>query len=169
MLATLRSIRADQWTKLNPSAIYYTFERLDSLGMIRKKGTRRAARRPEHTVYEITSDGRAHLAELLKERFVDLIPLHPPIYPAVLYSHRLEPSVLVSALSQRIEMLSWVIDTLENALAQYDGEFGEPLRQLLRHAIQLNRAEIAWCREFSLSAQSGALYEDHRRRSDEAL
>lgn len=159
MLAAMRSIRADQWTNLNASAVYYTFDRLDSDGMLRATETRREGRRPEHTVYQITDQGRDYLSQLLRERLVSLIPMHPPIYPALLYSDRLEASTLDDAMSERVEMLSGIIEMLEQTLAGYAGDFGEPLRQLLRHAIRLNHAEIAWCEEFRECVRSGALHE----------
>ena len=120
-------------------------------------------------MYEITAEGQTYLAHLLTERLADLIPMQPPIYPAVLYSNRLEPEALADAISERIGMLSGVVKMLEDTLARYEGGFGEPLRQLLKHAVLMNRTEISWCHEFRESVRNGRFYDPSPDSSEEAL
>ena len=160
VVSALRGVAAERWANLNPSAVYYTFERLEEDGLVRAVEVNRERRRPERTVYEITAAGRARMLELLQERFVEQLPIHPPIYPALLYADRLPSETLMEALAERIGMISAVNEMLEGTLDRYQGRFGEPLRELLRHALALNRAEIEWCRRFRESVRNGDFHRE---------
>lgn len=147
LVASLKGLGAESWMRLNPSAIYYTVERLAEAGYVRASARLEGEGRPDRTVYEITDEGRALLPGLVRERFTALIPMHPPMYPALLFAESLPPAELTRALDDRILMLEGVIEMLEGHLS-YDRAFSRTLRQLLKHALALNRAEVKWCAEF---------------------
>ncbi len=135
------------------NSVYQTIAALRRAGLIAVRETSREERRPERTVYEITSEGRRTLHQWM--RAVLSAPAREfPDFPAAL-------SLVAGVRPDEVRgLLETRIRALEARLAQLERPVPNLPRLFLlesEYMAALVRAEIAWLRTVTADLRSGRL------------
>jgi DNA-binding PadR family transcriptional regulator len=140
-------------------ALYRAIEELEAAGYIEPVETRREGRRPERTVYRITSEGLEELENWLADLLATPVDETPVFSVAMgLLGYITQPRAEM-ALSSRVVALRARLVSLEASLRLLQDDLGLPRIVLLEleHAMALASAELTWIRSIIADMQSGAL------------
>jgi DNA-binding PadR family transcriptional regulator len=128
MRHVIRVREIDRVMKVTHGTLYSTVERLAESGLIRPVETSREGRRPERTVYEITSPGRDQLLDALRVELMRVTPDYPRLATGLTFASLLEPREVADLLQRRgIEVegqLSAYQTSLDAALKQRSDPIG---------------------------------------------
>ncbi|MBW8481460.1 PadR family transcriptional regulator [Actinomadura parmotrematis] len=158
MQQRMRDHYYDHAVKVTHGSLYHTVERLAATGMIEPVETARAGRRPERTVYAITTAGRdaaaIRLADLLKNP-VEEFPLYGT---ALAFAGMLPEDEVARQLRGRAVALEGRLASLR---ATYDSvrEIGVLRHQLLDAELEIARvrAELEFTRGLAADLVEGRL------------
>jgi DNA-binding PadR family transcriptional regulator len=160
--------RKDRLLDLHRGSLYNTIAQLQRAGLIEQVETSRQGRRPERTVYRLTSEGEARLTAWLRE--ILAVPAAEPssFLAAVAFLGRLTPLDAQHALERRVTALEAglaaqdealeaqavarhpVLSALDPAtvrLLLLDGDYVRAMRQ----------AELTWVTSLLTELRTGAL------------
>ncbi|MFV2174639.1 PadR family transcriptional regulator [Actinomadura sp. LOL_016] len=160
MQQRIRVCHYDEAVKITPGSLYHTVDRLAAAGLIEPLETSREGRRPERTVYAVTTAGRDAAHNRLAELFAKPTKEFPPYGTALAFANLLPPNEVARLLRSRIVSLEaqlaavqTVYDSLrENGLERYkllDRELAiTRVRAELDHsralADDLESGRVAW-------------------------
>ncbi|MBB1154792.1 PadR family transcriptional regulator [Amycolatopsis dendrobii] len=140
------------------SGLHTALERLVRDGLVRVHAVERTERRPERTVYEITSAGRETLLAAVRSGVATPAAEFPLFPAAVSFLHLLTPEDALVQLRHRIEALQERLDGTE-AVLRASRDAYVPRLHLLEHEHRtaVVTAELAWLRGVCTDLESGAL------------
>ena len=158
MAATLRERGKDQSIKLNYGSLYTVVEALQQHGLIVAQETERAGRRPERTVYRLTSAGRMELIDWVSELLSRPAKEYTRFEAGLSLAGVLPPEEVALLLKQRSINLDLEISQAR-ALLQLVHERGLPRLFLIEgeYALAMREAELAWTRALTEEITSGTL------------
>lgn len=140
-------------------ALYRAIEELEAVGSIESVETTRDGRRPERTVYRITSEGREELENWLADVLAAPVDETPVFSVAVGLLGYITQERAEASLAIRLIALQAKLVALEATLKLAQDDLGLPRLVLLEleHAMALASAEMDWVRRILAEMQSGAL------------
>lgn len=140
------------------SGLHTALERLVRDGLVRVHAVERTERRPERTVYEITSAGRETLLAAVRSGVATPAAEFPLFPAAVSFLHLLTPEDALVQLRHRIEALQERLDGTE-AVLRASRDAYVPRLHLLEHEHRtaVVTAELAWLRGVCTDLENGAL------------
>jgi DNA-binding PadR family transcriptional regulator len=128
MAATLRERRQEESIKLRYGSLYTVIELLQREGFIVPRETLRDGRRPERTVYALTSAGRAEMRDWLRELLSTPVKEYPQFVAGLSLLGALAPEEATALLEERVHRLEQQIRELRATLDVLYRERGlEPL------------------------------------------
>lgn len=144
MSRTMRLRKKESSIKLNYGALYSVVEKLEKHGLIEAVETVREGRRPERTVYQLTSAGRAEYEDWMAELLGTPVKEYTQFEAALAMLAGLPPDDVVDLLEQRLFQLDVQLQSYEHA-----GELAE--KQVPRlfyiewdYVHAMTRAERDW-------------------------
>jgi DNA-binding PadR family transcriptional regulator len=139
--------------------LYRAIEELEAVGYIESVETNRDGRRPERTVYRITSEGREELENWLADVLAAPVDETPVFSVAVGLLGYITQARAEAALAMRLVTLQARLLALDTTLKLAQDDLGLPRLVLLEleHAIALASAEMDWVRRILGDMQSGVL------------
>jgi DNA-binding PadR family transcriptional regulator len=139
--------------------LYRAIEELEAAGYIEPVETSREGRRPERTVYRITSDGSEELENWIADLLSTPVDETPVFRVAVGLLGYITQERAETALATRVVTLRAHVNALDTTLKMAQNDLGLPRLVLLEleHGIALASAEIDWIRSISAEMESGAL------------
>ncbi|WP_262850717.1 PadR family transcriptional regulator [Mumia quercus] len=106
MSSTLRERHKEESIRLNYGSLYSVVESLEKKGLIAARETVREGRRPERTVYEITSDGEVVMTDWLSELLSEPSPQYTDFEAALSLMATLPPEDVLRLLERRLTELA---------------------------------------------------------------
>jgi DNA-binding PadR family transcriptional regulator len=159
----IRVQEIDRVMKVTHGTLYSTVDRLTAAGLIQPMETSREGRRPERTVYEITSLGRDQLIDALRDGLMRVTPDYPGLAMVLAFAQLLNPAEVTELLERRgIEsesQLSGMNAGVDAALKQRAQGTQLTRASLLEaeYLIALKRAEVDWLRAIVADLREGRL------------
>jgi DNA-binding PadR family transcriptional regulator len=158
MATTMRERGKDQSIKLNYGSLYTVVEALQQHGLIVAQETEREGRRPERTVYRLTSAGRMELIDWVSELLSRPMKEYTRFEAGLSLAGVLPPEDIIALLTQRCAHLEMEISQARSLLRLLQ-ERG--LRRMFvienEYALAMREAELAWTRNLVKEIQSGEL------------
>ena len=139
------------------AGLYQTIDRLLRAGLIAVRGTARDERRPERTIYELTSAGRTTAIAWLREMLATPAREYPEFPAALAYLPLLTPEDARRQLERRAETLAAELARLD---AQLRGPAAGVPRLFLVEAEYLRltlETELGWTRGLVAELAAGQL------------
>lgn len=107
---TLRERHKEASIKLNYGSLYTVIEQLQRERFIFPLETLREGKRPEKTVYELTSSGETELIDWMRELVSDPVKEYPQFEAALSLIPALPPDEVVELLEIRVNLLKKVLE-----------------------------------------------------------
>jgi DNA-binding PadR family transcriptional regulator len=154
---TLRQRQKHESVRLNYGSLYSVVDSLERRGLIAPKGTARAGRLPERTVYELTEAGRIEVHDWLTDLIATPVNDYPAFEAALSFLPALPPADVLELLRERAIRLEFEVSQGQAArelvekiqlprLFWIEGEFRGVLRQ----------AELEFVRRLIRDVESGS-------------
>jgi DNA-binding PadR family transcriptional regulator len=137
--------------------LYNTVDRLQQAGLIEPAETSREGKRPERTVYRLTSDGRDEFFQWLKELISTPVPELPVFSAAISFLAHLPMADALSALQMRSALLEGAIGTLDGYLHGLTVQLPRIVLLESEYMRTLHQAELEWTRSLIEDIRSGKL------------
>jgi DNA-binding PadR family transcriptional regulator len=158
MATTLRERHKDDAIKLNYGSLYSVIEALCRNQFIAAKETVKEGRRPERTVYALTSAGSHELNDWLSELIAEPAKEYTQFEAGLALLPVLSPEDAVRLLEHRCEMLEL---GLAKARSILDYTRAKKLARLFvidrEYQTTLREAELAWTRTLAADIASGQI------------
>ncbi len=156
MSATLRERRKEDSIKLNYGSLYSVVDSLERKGLIEARATLREGRRPERTVYAITTAGERTMVDWLSELLSTPVKEYPRFESALSLMPVLPPAAVIDLLEQRLGQLDRRRATCEGELREA-ARMGFPQVFTIESEFQaaLINAEIEFVQRLLDSLRSG--------------
>lgn len=133
---------ADRWAGIAVRSLHRELRGLDAEGLVEAVRTERVGRRPERTVYRLTTEGRRELSALRQQAGAGLDNAPDPVSVLLVFAGTDDPAELAAALAQRKQALR--ARAAELAAERARGEAAGYLRASVSplQAASFRRAEI---------------------------
>jgi DNA-binding PadR family transcriptional regulator len=146
------------------ASLYDAVSRLERAGLIAAVSSLREGRRPERTIYQITSDGQAELQAWVRAGLVELDG--PDTFQtAIAFMYVLPKGEVTDLLAQRTAALQELIEEADAALGEAAGTVPAIFLSEENYAQRMRTAERDWVAAFAEKLRTGQLTWP-RRRSD---
>ncbi|MFD0900745.1 PadR family transcriptional regulator [Actinomadura sediminis] len=158
MQQRIRTCHYDAAVKITPGSLYHTVDRLAAAGLVEPLETSREGRRPERTVYAVTTAGRDAAHNRLAELFAKPTEEFPALGTALAFANLLSPAEVARLLRSRtvaLEALLAANETAYEALRKNGLERYKLLDQEL--TIARVRAELDHVRALAGDLESGRI------------
>ncbi|MEV5825849.1 PadR family transcriptional regulator [Spirillospora sp. NPDC052242] len=158
MQQRIRTCHYDAAVKITPGSLYHTVDRLAAAGLIEPLETSREGRRPERTVYAVTTTGRDAAHNRLAELFAKPAEEYPSLGTALAFANLLPPGEVARLLRSRavaLEALLAAGQTVYDALRKNGLERYKLLDQEL--TITRVRGELDHVRALVDDLESGRM------------
>jgi DNA-binding PadR family transcriptional regulator len=126
MASTLKERREEESIKLRYGSLYTVIDALQAAGLIEPRETQREGRRPERTVFGITSRGEHELKRWMADLLGRPVKEYPSFKAALSLMPVLPPEEAAGLLEQRAERLEARLAMAESELAEAKKEMGLP-------------------------------------------
>src|SRR5215470_2558781 len=113
----IRITHKDDFLQLNPGSLYNSIERLLQAGLIEAAEKTRAGRRPERTIYRITTHGGEEAIKWLRELLAKPLPDPNWFFAALSFLPALEPRDAHDQLRKRLAHLDSETQSYRQVLA----------------------------------------------------
>src|ERR1700761_173888 len=148
MRHVIRVREIDRVMKVTHGTLYSTVERLAGSGLIRPVETSREGRRPERTVYEITSEGRDQLLDALRVELMRVTPDYPRLATGLTFASLLAPQEVADLLERRGIEVEGQLSLYQTALDATRKQQAHPIERISliegEYLTALLRAERDW-------------------------
>ena len=157
---TMRQRHMHEHIRLNLGTLYHTFEQLRRAGWIEPTETGREGRRPERTVYSLTTEGRERFRDRLRELIAEPTREYSSFEAGLSFMHQLSREEAVEllrmralALEQRADgeaqVLQWLRSRGLTRLALIEAEMVHEqqkwqLEWVLRVVAEIESGELEW-------------------------
>lgn len=141
-----------------PRSLYHAITRLADTALITAVATTRTGQRPERTVYAITEQGRAELADRLRHLLTTLTRDTTGFVAALSLLGALPPDEASQALTDRADQLRRKLDTTDRTLTDLAAN-GVPRLALLKLEYERSRhaAELDWIDHIAAELADGRI------------
>jgi DNA-binding PadR family transcriptional regulator len=133
-----------KWTDVTVGALYGAIKRLASDGLIAETRVEREGSYPERQVFDITTEGRAALAELRLSGLSDVVVRPDPFDLAMTRLDRDRLHELAAVIEQRVATLEQLLAASEADLVRIRSFLTVGERVVMTHKSSRLRADIAW-------------------------
>src|SRR5437868_12221727 len=140
-----REIR--DWAGISRPQVYYSLDKLQSLGFLRTKATKKPAAGPERNVLAATADGRAALADALEREDWTTQRERPPFLTWVALSWLARPGVFEGQIQRRRNFLESELMREKEVLHSVLSELGHPYHEavwMLKLILEQFKTELRW-------------------------
>jgi len=151
----LRGWGKDRDMQVKWGSLYTVVNNLVKHGLLEAAEVARQGARPERTVYRITDDGRAELADWARELVSTPEPEPRRFKAGLSVLSAIEPDEAISLLQQRVERLERELTEQRAELAEYAVDV--PALMLIEddYELAMLAAEVAWVRSVLDQLTSG--------------
>jgi DNA-binding PadR family transcriptional regulator len=157
MATNLRERGKAESIKINWGSLYTVVANLEKHGFIEATHTAREGRRPERTVYRITSDGREELSDWLRELIGTPEKEYPRFAAALSEIGALHPDEVAILLQRRLAALDADIAAQRASLAEWSKALPRLFLIESEYELTLRDAERAWVRSLLDEITAGTL------------
>jgi DNA-binding PadR family transcriptional regulator len=156
-LASLLRVRGkDQDINIKWGSLYTVVQNLEKHGLIEATASERQGRRPERTVYAITSAGRAELTDWVRE-LIRVPEREPTRFQAALsVVGVLGPDEAIDLLAERSATLDAQVEAYRASLAEWGKELPRMFLVEAEYELALRSAEAGWLRGFVGELRDGS-------------
>ncbi len=155
---TMLARKHDRVVNMPGGSLYSTINRLEEDGLVHPIGTQREGRRPERTVYDLTSEGETVLLDWLRETIATPEPEHSQSATVMAFLPHFTPREATSLLRERLSRLR-AIDNEERQ--QLQEPFWTRLPRLFRvhdeYVTHMRGAELEWLESLIENLETGAI------------
>jgi DNA-binding PadR family transcriptional regulator len=154
----MRQQHMDRHIKLNFGSLYHVFDQLQRQGLIEPVEVERDGRRPERTVYRLTTEGREALLERVRHLVLEPQPEYSAFEAGLTFIHHLERDEAADLLRQRASALErdhLAHDDVLNGLIHRGLSRLSLIEEELAQDMRKHQAE--WCGRIAGEIDSGAL------------
>ncbi|MFC5183527.1 PadR family transcriptional regulator [Actinomadura harenae] len=155
--STLRRRGKDASVKINWGSFYTVVRNLEKHGLIKSTGTVRQGNQPDRTVYAITPEGRAELADWLRELVAVPEREYPRFEAALADAAVLHPGDFTGLLRRRMEALDAELAEQDRRLAEARAWLPELLLIEADYHRTLAAAETEWVRALLARLEDGTM------------
>jgi len=145
--ATLENRKIRDWAAVSRPQIYYSLDKLTSLGLIRVTAADSASAGPERRVLQTTEQGRRGLADALEARHWTGTRVHQPFLTWLALSWQARPRAFQKQLKQRRAFLQRQLAEERETLKDVLKEVGHPYHEavwMLKLVIAQMELELKW-------------------------
>jgi DNA-binding PadR family transcriptional regulator len=145
--ATLENRNIRDWAPVSRPQIYYSLDKLTSLGLIRVGADQSPAAGPERRVFETTAAGRDRLADALESKHWVHNRVHQPFLIWLALSWQARPRTFRKQLNARKKLLEERLDAERATLNDVLNEVGHPYHEavwMLELVIEQLESEGRW-------------------------
>ena len=138
------------WAAVSRPQVYYSLEKLDRAGLLRRSKTEEPAAGPERTSFETTARGRAALAGALERQEWTTQRERPPFFTWIALSWQTRPGVFVKQIDGRREFLEHELAREKEVLRSILEEVGHPYHEavwMVGFWIEQCKLELRWLRK----------------------
>ncbi|MDR8410074.1 PadR family transcriptional regulator [Nonomuraea sp. 3-1Str] len=146
MASVLRARGKDQDMAIKWGSLYTVVHNLARHGLLREAGSDRQGGRPERTVYEITAEGRAELADWTRELLSDPEEAPRRFEAGLSVMGGLAPEEVTALLRRRLDALERLVAAQREALERDAGDLPRLFVLESEYALAMREAEAAWTR-----------------------
>jgi DNA-binding PadR family transcriptional regulator len=157
MATNLRERGKAESIKINWGSLYTVVANLEKHGFIEATHTAREGRRPERTVYRITSDGREELSDWLRELIGTPEKEYPRFAAALSEIGALHPDEVAILLQRRLAALDADIAAQRASLAEWSKALPRLFLIESEYELALREAEGTWVRSLLEEMTAGTL------------
>jgi DNA-binding PadR family transcriptional regulator len=159
MVTLMRERGKHESVRLRYSSLYSVVSALEREGLIELKETVREGRRPERTVYEITSEGSEEFLAWLRELLREPVKEYTQFAAGLSFLPGLLPEEAIALLKERVRLLEQETGEMRSRLDDAIERFKLPRLFLVEseHELMLREAELEWVRTLVEEIESGAL------------
>jgi DNA-binding PadR family transcriptional regulator len=158
MASTLRERGKEHSIKLNYGSLYTVVDSLAKHGLIEAMEARREGRRPERTVYRLTSAGQTELHDWMSELLAEPAKEYPRFEAALSLLPVLPPGRVLTLLQDRVHALAKEIADVR-LLLDLAAKAGLPRLLLIEgeYHLAMREAEVSWVRRLVAELEAGTL------------
>lgn len=138
MQQRIRTCHYDEAVKITPGSLYHTVDRLAAAGLVEPLETSREGRRPERTVYAVTTAGRDAAHNRLAELFARPAQEFPSLGTALAFANLLPPAEVARLLRSRTVALEALLAANQTAYESLRKN-GIERYKLLDHELTITR------------------------------
>jgi DNA-binding PadR family transcriptional regulator len=153
----IRAWHKDEFLDLKRGSLYHAIERLRRQGAIEPVETTREGRRPERTVYRLTTAGEQLVLRWLQEMLANPVREPTQFFAALSFLSQLSPECVQAQLRQRTAVLEATITELDKVLKTMVPRIGRLVLIEVEYERAMRRAELAWVRSLRKELQAGTL------------
>jgi DNA-binding PadR family transcriptional regulator len=157
MQRLIRQRNKDEFLELKRGSLYHNIGRLQRAGLIAVVETAREGRRPERTVYRITSEGEAELLTWLRDLLRTPGRDAVPFVAALSFLGHLRPGDALEPLKERLSRLESEATRRDAALRELTPRLGRLLVLEAEYQYAMDVAERAWVRALIGDLERGTL------------
>ncbi len=159
MVSTMRERGKHETVRLRYSSLYSVVSAMEREGLISPRETVREGRRPERTVYEITSAGREEFLVWLRELLREPVKEYTQFAAGLSFLPGLPPEEVVALLEERVRHLESETGEMRSRLDNAMEEFDLPRLFVVEseHELMLREAELGWVRGLVEDIEAGKL------------
>jgi DNA-binding PadR family transcriptional regulator len=158
MASKMRARHHDEFIRLNFGTLYHTVDVLERNGWIVPVEREKEGRRPERTVYKLTSSGREVLLRALDELLRRPKREYPHFAAGLMFMHHLEAPAAAARLRERAEALELLVAKLNHVLTTLRGQgLGRIALIEIEHKIAMLDAERKWVLKIEREISDGKL------------
>ena len=147
-LLEFRKVR--EWAGVSRPQVYYSLDKLATLGLIRSAETKDEAGGPERRVFETTARGKAALADALEREEWTGQKERPAFLTWMALSWQCRPGVFLKQLQRRQKFLEQELADKQQILAAVRKEVGHPFHEavwMLSLNLDQLRTELRWLKK----------------------
>ena len=145
--ATLEDRKIRDWAPVSRPQIYYSLDKLTSMGLIRVGADESPAAGPERRVFETTAAGRDRLADALESKHWVDNRVHQPFLIWLALSWQARPRTFRKQLTDRKKLLEARLAEEQATLKDVLDEVGHPYHEavwMLQLVIEQIESEKSW-------------------------
>jgi DNA-binding PadR family transcriptional regulator len=159
MVTLMRERGKYESVRLRYSSLYSVVRALEREALIVPRETVREGRRPERTVYEITSAGREEFLTWLRELLREPVKEYTQFAAGLSFLAGLPPEEAVALLKERVRHLEIENEEMRSHLATAMEQWNLPRLFLVEseHELMLREAELRWVRGIVEEIEAGKL------------
>jgi DNA-binding PadR family transcriptional regulator len=166
--AELERRQVRDWAGISRPQVYYSLEKLERLGLLQASKDREPAAGPDRSVFGVTADGRAALAEALENEVWTTQRDRPAFLTWLALSWQARPGVCRRQIERRQKFLKSELEREQATLRAVLREVGHAHHEavwMLRLIIDQFKLELRWLNkiERELGRRAPARHPDYAR------
>jgi DNA-binding PadR family transcriptional regulator len=154
----MRERHMEEAIKLNYGSLYHSVEKMLEYGVIEPVETSRDGRRPERTVYRLTTRGRECFQGRLRELIATVNKEYVDFEAGLAFMHHLDRDEAAELLERRARQLDLEIAGVDGILSMLKQKGLQRLSLVeVEHAQAMRRAQLEWTQSLARDIREGTL------------